>query len=120
MKTEKRSRKLTDILFPLLMLCLATRMVLNWTSGEREFTDVLSVFLYGLTEILLIVVLLFYGICLCIRHWKKYQQSQGRWRMVHLMFVFVIVLACLDLGYWIFSAAHPDIVAFWELFQTWF
>ena len=120
MKTEKRSWKLTDILFPLLMLCLATRMVLNWGGGELGATDKLQVFLYGLTEIALIVVLLFYGLYLCVHHWKKYQQNQGKWRMANLLFIFVIVLACLDLGYWTFTASHPDMLAFWELLQTWF
>lgn len=120
MKIENRSRKLTDFLFPLLMLCLGTRMVLNWTGGEQVSADTLHVFLYGLTEIVLIVVLLIYGIYLCVRHWKKYQQSQDKWRMANLLFILVIVLACLDLGYWTFTASHPDMLAIWEQLQTWF
>ena len=120
MKTKLRFCKLTDILFPLLMLCLATRRVLNWTSGEHGSTDVLHVFLYGFTEIVLIVVLLIYGIYLCIRQWKKFQQSKGKWRIANLLFVLVIVLACLDLCYWTFSVSHPDVLAFLGLLQTWF
>ena len=120
MKTEKRLHKLTDILFPLLMLCLGTRMILNWTGGEQGAIDALRVFLYGLTEIVFIVVLLTYGIYLCVQQWRKYLQSQSKWRMVSLLFILVIVLACLDLGYWTFFAPHPDILAFWELLQTLF
>ena len=120
MKTNKRLLKLTDILFPLLMLCLGTRMILNWTGGEQGTIDTLRVFLYGLTEIALIVVLLTYGIYLCVQQWRKYQQSQSKWRMASLFFILVIVLACLDLGYWTFFASHPDILAFWEQLQSWF
>lgn len=120
MKTNKPLRKLTDILFPLLMLCLGTRMILNWTGGEQETIGTLRVFLYGLTEIVLIVVLLTYGIYLCVQQWRKYQHSQSKWRMASLFFILVIVLACLDLGYWTFFASHPDILAFWEQLRSWF
>ena len=86
MKTNKRLLKLTDILFPLLMLCLGTRMILNWTGGEQGTIDTFRVSLYGLTEIVLIVVLLTYGIYLCVQQWRKYQQSQSKWRMASLFF----------------------------------
>ena len=78
MKTDKRFRKLTDVLFPLLMLCLGTRMILNWTGGEQGAIDALRVFLYGLTEIVFIVVLLTYGIYLCVQQWRKYLQRDRK------------------------------------------
>ena len=113
--TEKRPRKQRDILFPLFMLCLFIRIVLEWYRGESESADTLYILLQGLTEIVLIVICVIYGIYFCIKLWQNIKKYKGIWRLLNLIFFIIIIFAILDLGYWTLTASHPDLMACWEL-----